>query len=58
MLALRLDRGVQRLDERAVERVVALGAVEQEPRDSGVRVVDEQRHRAPKPRLPTRRTRV
>ena len=46
MLALRLDRGVQRLDERAIERVVALGAVEQEPGDSGVRVVDEQRHRA------------
>ena len=46
VLALRLDRGVQRLDERAVERVVALRAVEQEPGDSGVRVVDEQRHRA------------
>ena len=46
VLALRLDGGVQRLDERAVERVVALGAVEQQPGDSGVRVVDEQRHRA------------
>jgi hypothetical protein len=26
---------------------VALGAVEQEPGDSGARVVDEQRHRRP-----------
>ena len=35
-----------RVDEGAIERVVAFGAVEQAPGDSGVRVVDEQRHRA------------